>query len=108
RYDESPYARDLARQEGILLHEPTISSRDFLDVFDRVIHHLDFHVAGPGSFPQYMVSRSGKGRRKVVLGGQGGDEIFGGYVRYLIAYVEQCLKGAMAGVPDPSKFIVSR
>ena len=106
-YDESPFARDLARQEGITLRETTITSRDFLDVFDRVIYHLDCPVAGPGSFPQYMVSRSVKGHRKVVLGGQGGDEIFGGYVRYLIAYFEQCLKGAISGVSDPSKFIVT-
>ena len=35
---------------------------------------------GPGSFPQFMVSELAAQHRKVVLGGQGGDEIFGGYV----------------------------
>jgi asparagine synthase (glutamine-hydrolysing) len=96
-YDESPYARDLARQEGIVLRETTIRSRDFIDVFDKVIYHLDSPVAGPGSFPQYMVAQSVQGHRKVVLGGQGGDEIFGGYVRYLIAMLGQDLKGSIQG-----------
>jgi asparagine synthase (glutamine-hydrolysing) len=107
RYDESRYARDLAEREGILLHETTITSRDFVETFEKLIYHLDFPVAGPGSFPQYMVSQAVKGRRKVVLGGQGADEIFGGYVRYLVAYLEQCLKGAIHGPADPSRFIVT-
>ena len=70
---------------------------DFVENIRRVVYHLDYPVAGPGSFPQYMVSGLAAKQRKVLLGGQGGDEIFGGYARYLIAYFEQCIKGAIDG-----------
>ena len=42
-----------------------------------------------------------------MLGGQGGDEIFGGYVRYLIAYFEQCIKGAIEGTTHSGNFVVT-
>ena len=44
---------------------------------------------------------------KVVLGGQGGDEIFGGYARYLLAYFEQCIKAAIDGTMHAGNFIVT-
>ena len=62
---------------------------------------------GPGSFPQYMVSRLAAQHMKVVLGGQGGDEIFGGYARYLIAYFEQCIKAAIDGTMHDGNFVVT-
>ncbi|OAI41215.1 asparagine synthetase B [Planctomycetaceae bacterium SCGC AG-212-D15] len=97
RFDESRYARQVARTRGFPLHEIDITAADFSAEMRRVIYHLDYPVAGPGSFAQYMVSRLARQRRKVVLGGQGADEIFGGYARYLIAYLEQCLKTAIVG-----------
>lgn len=106
-YDESRYARELSRFRSFELHEIDISDRDFVDELQNVIYHLDFPVAGPGSFPQFMVSRLASQYRKVALGGQGGDEIFGGYARYLIAYFEQCIKAAIDGTMHSGSFIVT-
>jgi asparagine synthase (glutamine-hydrolysing) len=106
-YDESGYARDLAGRLGFPLHEVDITAADFLTCIGQVIYHLDFPIAGPGSFPQYMVSRLAARHRKVALGGQGGDEIFGGYARYLIAYFEQCIRGAIDGTMRSGNFIVT-
>ena len=106
-YDESRYARDMAEGLGIVLHETDITAQDFIENIRNVIYHLDYPVAGPGSFPQYMVSQLAARHRKVVLGGQGGDEIFGGYARYLIAYFEQCIKGAIDGTMNSGNFIVT-
>ncbi len=106
-YDESRYAREIAQKCGFHLHELDISATDFIENISKVIYHLDYPVAGPGSFPQYMVSKLAGKYRKVVLGGQGGDEIFGGYVRYLIAYFEQCIKGAIEGTMHSASYIVT-
>ena len=107
QYDESRYARALAEENSFRLHETTIGASDFAENIHKVIYHLDYPVAGPGSFPQYMVSRLAGSQMKVVLGGQGGDEIFGGYARYLLAYFEQCIKAAIDGTMHAGNFIVT-
>lgn len=106
-YDESQYARALADKQNMPLHHIQMTSQDFVDTIQKVIYHLDFPVAGPGSFPQYHVAKLAAQHRKVVLGGQGGDEIFGGYTRYLIAYFEQCIKAAIDGTNNGGNFIVT-
>ena len=106
-YDESQYARDLASSKAFNLYEVDITDEDFIQNFEKIIYHLDYPMAGPGSFPQYMVSQLAAGHRKVVLGGQGGDEIFGGYARYLVAYFEQCIKAAIEGTMQSGNFIVT-
>jgi asparagine synthase (glutamine-hydrolysing) len=103
-YDESAYARLLAQKKGFALQEVCIGPNDFIKYIEDVIYHLDNPVAGPGSFSQYMVSQLAAKHRKVVLGGQGGDEIFGGYARYLVAYLEQCLKGAIEGTAGQGSY----
>jgi len=106
-YDESRYARALAESCKIPLFEIDITADDFVETLPKVIYHLDYPAAGPGSFPQYMVARLAGRHRKVVLGGQGGDEVFGGYPRYLIAYFEQCIKAAIDGTMHSGNFIVT-
>jgi asparagine synthase (glutamine-hydrolysing) len=106
-FDESRYARAVADQAEVQLHEIAITEHDFVAAMPKVIYHLDYPVAGPGSFPQYMVAQTVAKHVKVVLGGQGGDEVFGGYARYLIAYWEQCIKGAIDGTMDSGNFVVT-
>jgi asparagine synthase (glutamine-hydrolysing) len=106
-YDERQYARAVAKRRDLDLYEVEITPRDFVEKMPDVIYHLDFPVAGPGSFAQFVVSETAARHRKVVLGGQGGDEIFGGYVRYLIAYFEQCIRGAIDGTIHSAKFVVT-
>ena len=106
-YDESTYAQEAATSVGKNLFVTNITAQDFIDNIHKVIYHLDVPVAGPGSFPQYMVSKLASQHVKVVLGGQGGDEIFGGYARYVIAYFEQCIKSAIDGTYKNGNFVVT-
>lgn len=106
-FDESPYARLVAERCGAQMHLITPTEADFVECMPRLIYHMDEPVAGPGLFPQFMVSRVAAQHVKVVLGGQGGDEIFGGYARYLVAYLEQALKGAIEESTEEGEHIVS-
>ena len=106
-FDESQYAELVAARNDFDLLCCNITSRDFTDSIEKVIYHLDSPVAGPGAFSQYMISKFASQHRKVVLGGQGGDEIFGGYTRYLVAYFEQCIKAAINGTSNNGNFVVT-
>ena len=106
-YDESHFAMAASQQANGNLHLIDITAADFHRHIQNVIYHLDFPVAGPGSFPQYMVSKLAAEHVKVVLGGQGGDEIFGGYARYVIAYLEQCIKAAIDGNYHNGNYVVT-
>ncbi|MCP3902015.1 MAG: asparagine synthase (glutamine-hydrolyzing) [Planctomycetes bacterium] len=106
-FDESHHARAVADAAGFELHTLDITVDDFVEHIRRIIYHLDYPVAGPGSFPQFMISGLASQHRKVLLGGQGGDEIFGGYTRYLIAYFEQCIKAAIDGTSKDGSYIVT-
>ena len=106
-YDESHHAEVAAEAAGGNLHQVDITADDFTSNIGKVIYHLDYPVAGPGSFPQYMVSKLASQHVKVVLGGQGGDELFGGYARYLVAYLEQSLKAALDGNYKNGNYVVT-
>lgn len=106
-YDESVFASDASASFGGDLRILDITADDFQQHIRSIIWHLDQPTAGPGAFPQFMVSALAAKEVKVVLGGQGGDEIFGGYARYLIAYFEQCIKSAIDGTYKNGNYVVT-
>ncbi len=107
KFDESNYARIVAKYNHTIHHEIFPTAQEFVDVLPSLIYHMDEPAAGPGIFPQWMVARLAKENVKVVLGGQGGDELFAGYARYLIAYLEECIRGGIEGTQEDPQYIVN-
>jgi asparagine synthase (glutamine-hydrolysing) len=106
-FNELEFAHIAAKEANAELYEIFPTEQEFIDLMPNLIYHLDEPVAGPGLFPQYIVSKLASNHVKVILGGQGGDEIFGGYARYLIAYLEQAVKGAIFESNEEGEHIVS-
>lgn len=106
-YDESRFARIVADESNCMYHEIVPTAQDFVELLPKLIYHMDEPAAGPGLFPQYLVSKLANKHVTVVLGGQGGDEIFGGYARYQVAYLEQCLKGSIFETQEEGSHIVT-
>lgn len=90
-YDETKYAKIVSDYTKSQYFETRPTAEDFQKNIARIIYMMDEPAAGPGIFPQFFVSRLASQKVKVVLGGQGGDEIFGGYARYSVAYFEESL-----------------
>ena len=106
-YDETAYAKIVADAVGANYHETYIPGAELAQVLPRLMYFMDEPVAGPGLIPQYYVSKLAAQHVKVVLGGQGGDELFIGYARYLVAYLEKCLSGAIYETANKQRYAVS-
>lgn len=82
RFDELPYARQVA-EHFHTDHEELIIKPDALSVLPDIVWHYDQPYADASAIPTYYVSKIAKERVTVVLNGDGGDESFGGYERFL-------------------------
>src|SRR5262249_15673787 len=81
-FDELAHARTVARHFGTKHHELVVRP-DALAIFDRLIWHFDEPFADASAIPTWYVSEMARRHVTVVLSGDGGDELFGGYDRYL-------------------------
>lgn len=88
RYDESAYARSVAKYLGTDHTEEKVSPDPAL-LLQRLSATLDQPFADSSIIPTFMLSQFARSEVVVALGGDGGDEVFGGYDRYLAAPIMQ-------------------
>ena len=81
-FSELEYARQAARAVGADAHEIVIDDRDFFGALPRLIWHEDEPIAHPSSVPLHFVSALARQHVKVVLTGEGSDELLAGYGKY--------------------------
>jgi len=81
-FSELDYARIVSRAIGAESHEVVIDDRDFFGALPRLIWHEDEPIAHPSSVPLYFVSQLARKHVKVVLTGEGSDELLAGYGKY--------------------------
>ncbi len=82
-FDELKYARIAAKHFKTDHHEFVVTS-DLIDVVDDLVWHFDEPFADNSALPTFMVSKMARDFVTVVLSGDGGDELFAGYTRYLV------------------------
>jgi asparagine synthase (glutamine-hydrolysing) len=103
-YDELKYARIAAEHFGTEHHE-FIVTPDICQVVDELAWHFDEPFADPSALPTYMVSKLAREHVTVALSGDGGDELFAGYTRYLVdqqrAGFERVPRAVRAGLLRP-------
>jgi asparagine synthase (glutamine-hydrolysing) len=92
--NELPYARLVARAVGAVHREVVVRPEEFFDALPRLVRHEDEPIAFSSSVPLYFVSRLAAEDVKVVLTGEGADELFLGYHRYRVTHWNERLGGA--------------
>ena len=82
-YSELKFARMAAKTFGTD-HREFIVTPDLVDIVDDLVGHFDEPFADSSALPTFMVSKLAREHVTVVLSGDGGDELFGGYTRYAV------------------------
>jgi asparagine synthase (glutamine-hydrolysing) len=100
-FSELHYSREAARFLGATSHEVVIDDQDFFGALPRLIWHEDEPIAHPSSVPLHFVSALARDHVKVVLTGEGSDELLAGYGKYPRSLVNWTAGGAYERlVPD--------
>ncbi|MEZ6152009.1 MAG: asparagine synthase (glutamine-hydrolyzing) [Pirellulaceae bacterium] len=80
--DELPYAKMVADRFGCDHHTLNITANDFIEHAETVLWHMDQPIADQATVATLMVAKLARQHVKMVLTGEGGDELFAGYARY--------------------------
>lgn len=83
-YDEFKYAQKISKKYGVELIDVRIDDNDVPDLLQKLIWHYDEPLPRPHHLASYAVAKQAQAMGlKVLLSGEGGDELFGGYLRYI-------------------------
>jgi asparagine synthase (glutamine-hydrolysing) len=97
RHDELPYARTVSDLLGTRHHEVNVTAEDFMALWPRLTWHRDAPISEPADVAVFRLAELARRQVKVVLSGEGSDELFAGYPKYSAA---RWLRAADA-VPGP-------
>lgn len=86
-YDELPYARMVANHFRTDHHELVVNSADLTQYWPLLTWHRDEPVSESSDLGVYLVSKLARQHVKVVLSGEGGDELFAGYPKYVVDWI---------------------
>lgn len=103
QYSELGYARKVAEAIGTDHHEVKVDCQSFFSALPKLIEHEDEPIAWPSSVSLYFVSKLASEHVKVVLTGEGSDELFGGYHRYQHYLFNQRWANFYGAVPGPMR-----
>lgn len=107
-FDESVHARAIADYLGVEHNDMIVTPEQSMEVIPKIPEMFDEPFADPSQIPTHIVSAFAKQKITVALSGDGGDEFFGGFPRYLnnmqnwskIAWLPQALRGSAASMID--------
>ncbi|MEY3895100.1 MAG: hypothetical protein RLZZ214_619 [Verrucomicrobiota bacterium] len=82
RFDELPYARQVSEAVGTTHNEVMVSAGDFRELWETLTWHRDGPISQAADVAIYKIAKQARSEVKVLLSGEGSDEIFGGYPKY--------------------------
>lgn len=85
RNDELPWARRVSEHVGTVHHEVTVGPQDFEQLWSKLTWHRDAPMSEPADTAVFRLAQLAREQVTVVLSGEGGDELFGGYPKYRLA-----------------------
>jgi asparagine synthase (glutamine-hydrolysing) len=106
-FSELDYARQVSNAIKADSHEIVIDDQDFFGALPRLIWHEDEPIAHPSSVPLYFVSALAGQHVKVVLTGEGSDELLAGYGKYPRALVNWRAAAAYGVLPSPVRSFIA-
>ena len=100
RHDDLPWARQVSNLLGTEHHEVSVRARDVEDLLPSLTWHRDAPMSEPADVAVFRLAEAARGRVRVVLSGEGGDELFGGYPKYRYAGLAHRLGSVPASVRE--------